>query len=172
MSQPIRYFAYGSNLHPLRLAVRAPEHRVDGIAHLAGYRVAFHKRSRIDGSGKCNILETGDSRDRVFGVVYEIDEAGLGALDNDESVHGGYGRVAVDVITGRGGATGVWTYQAPQRLIDESLAPYDWYHRLVVRGARHHGLPGHYIRELENVVAHYDCDTQRRRPFDRILEQL
>ena len=166
------YFAYGSNLHPLRLAVRAPAHSVETVAYLPGYQMAFHKRSRIDGSGKCNIVHTGDAGHRVYGVVYRIDEAGFAALDNEEAVHGGYGRLDVAVTTVLGVGARAVTYQAPPDLIDESLAPFDWYHRVVVRGAQHHGLPGHYIRELQAVAARVDGDSERRRPFDRFIEQL
>ena len=166
------YFAYGSNLHPLRLAVRAPSHSVETVAYLPGYRMAFNKRSRIDGSGKCNIVHTGDAGDRVFGVVYRIDEAGFEALDDEEAVHGGYGRIAVALTTECGASAQAFAYKAPQDLIDESLAPYDWYHGVVVRGAQHHGLPDHYIRELEAVVPLIDDDAERRRLFDGFLEQL
>jgi gamma-glutamylcyclotransferase len=60
----MKYFAYGSNMLTERLRAR-----VGGAAALSkvcvcGYRVRFHKRSD-DGSGKCNIIETGSHEDRV-----------------------------------------------------------------------------------------------------------
>lgn len=37
MSDPLLYFAYGSNLHPLRLQRRTPSARLAGLAVLEGH---------------------------------------------------------------------------------------------------------------------------------------
>ena len=44
-----------------------------------------------------------------------------------------------------------FTYHANPARIDAALRPFDWYKDYVVRGAREHGLPADYIRELEVV---------------------
>lgn len=171
MTARVRYFAYGSNLHPRRLARRAPTCSVITTGYLPGYRLAFHKRSHIDGSGKCNIVTTGNDGDRVFGAIYELSLAELVRLDDEEVVHGGYTRIDVQIVTGSGVLAPVGVYQAPQSMIDETLLPFDWYHSLVVHGARHHGLPAEYIGALEAIAARRDDDRERRRPFDQLLAQ-
>ncbi|NND59726.1 MAG: gamma-glutamylcyclotransferase [Gammaproteobacteria bacterium] len=165
------YFAYGSNLHPLRLQHRAPQCRVVTVARLPGYRLAFDKRSLIDGSGKCNI-HTCEPQSAVWGVVYCLSPAELARLDDEEVVHGGYQRIEVEVHDHSQGVHQVCTYQAPAELTDASLAPYDWYHALVIRGASHHGLPSEWIRRLQSIAAQHDHDRERRRLFDAFLAGL
>ena len=69
MARSFLYFAYGSNLHPARLAARTPSCHALGRAVLARHVLRFHKRGR-DGSAKCDAWFTGDPTDRLYGVVY------------------------------------------------------------------------------------------------------
>ena len=54
------------------------------------------------------------------------------------------------IVTGDGERLAL-TYHANPERIDASLRPRGWYKAHVVRGAREHGLPADYIRELEQV---------------------
>jgi hypothetical protein len=86
----------------------------------------------------------------------------LRALDRAEDLDRGYERVRLMVdVAGRRRA--VLTYRALPAAVREGLSPFDWYRQYVVRGARHHGLPGRYIRCLEEVAAVADLDQRRRR---------
>ena len=59
---PVICLAYGSNLHPFRLAQRRIRSaRPIGVVPMQGKRLAFHKKSG-DGSGKCLFYERGDTR--------------------------------------------------------------------------------------------------------------
>jgi hypothetical protein len=49
LSKRIHYFAYGSNLHPLRLQERVPSAALLGWTHLHGWELRFDKRGRTDG---------------------------------------------------------------------------------------------------------------------------
>nr|MDQ2697092.1 gamma-glutamylcyclotransferase [Pseudomonadota bacterium] len=89
MEPLLKYFAYGSNLHPLRLRERVPSATVLGVAELAGWRLRFHKRGQ-DRSGKCNIIPTGRSGDRVIGVIYAMAAADKDKLDAAEGLGKGY----------------------------------------------------------------------------------
>jgi hypothetical protein len=82
----VPYFAYGSNMLTERLQGRckSAEARCVGLAD--GYRLAFSKKS-LDGSGKATIRP--DEASRVYGVVFDIDETEIPALDVAEV---GYGR--------------------------------------------------------------------------------
>ena len=94
------YFAYGSNLHPLRLAARTPSCRVVGPASLAGHALRFHKRSLASGdaSGKCDAYATGSCADVVHGAIYRIDRRELPVLDAAEGNGRGYRRVTLSLI--------------------------------------------------------------------------
>ena len=53
----IVYFAYGSNMSQRRLQARVPSATFLGIGILLGHALAFHKISKKDGSGKCDIVK-------------------------------------------------------------------------------------------------------------------
>lgn len=140
----MRIFAYGSNLYLSRMTERVPSARVAGCARLAGYRLCFHKRSDRDGSGKANVI-AGSTEDCVWGVVYEIAPGDLPALDRCE---GGYERRAIEVELTSSERVEVDVYVAMPENVDEDVRPFAWYKRLVVDGARMHGLPVAYIEAL------------------------
>lgn len=169
MTVPLEYFAYGSNLHPARLRMRAPSCAFVCVAQLPGYRLAFHKRSLVDGSGKCNIVDS--PGDVVIGAVYALNAIDFVQLDTEEVGHGGYTRIEVEVHAADGAQRRVGVYRAPRDLVDDSLAPFDWYHALVLGGARHHRLPADYLRAIEAVSCVVDADTERRRPYDALLQR-
>ncbi|HZF30560.1 MAG TPA: gamma-glutamylcyclotransferase family protein [Gammaproteobacteria bacterium] len=151
----VKYFAYGSNMSTQRLRERTPSAIARGAGYLVGYDLRFHKRS-TDGSGKADALYTGRAEDVVWGVVFELAEAELAALDTAER---GYRRVAIDVLAPRGcllpgsTVTKAITYLAEARRIDATLRPFDWYKTHVVDGAREHGLPAEYLAKIEAVEA-------------------
>jgi cation transport regulator ChaC len=147
----VRIFAYGSNLYFSRMTERVPSAQVVGCALLSGCRLCFHKRSDIDGSGKANVI-AGGAGDCVWGVVYEIAPADLPALDRCE---GGYARRAIEVELTTGERVGVEVYVAESENVDERVRPFAWYKRLVVDGARMHGLPAEYV---EVIACAPTCD--------------
>lgn len=161
------YFAYGSNLHPLRLRSRAPSARVVGRAGLRGYRLRFHKRGR-DGSAKCDARWTGRRSDLVYGVVYSIARGDRRALDLAEDLGRGYDRERVWVSLGVRRRV-VFAYLTRREAIEEELRPLDWYLDFVSRGARHHGLPGRYLLEIEREEVLRDPHGARRRFNRRVL---
>ena len=147
----MRIFAYGSNLYLSRMTDRVPSSRVVGCARLAGYRLCFHKRSHVDGSGKANVL-AGGAEDCVWGVVYEIAPADLPALDRCE---GGYARREIEVELTTGERVVVEVYVAESENVDDRVRPLAWYKRLVVDGARMHGLPAEYVEIIARAPT---CD--------------
>lgn len=156
------YFAFGSNMHPLRLAQRTPSCHPLGIAQLGGHVLRFHKRSRVadDSSGKCNVLATGRPGDRVHGVVYRILESDRAALDEAEGAGRGYEAVTLRVSMGSGRVR-VWSYRAHPDWIDDRLRPYDWYLALVAGGADFHGLPRSWRESLKKTPTVADPDRAR-----------
>ena len=79
-----KYFAYGSNMFAARLRARVPSAKAIGTYTLPSHDLRFHKRSDMDGSGKCDAFETGDAADFVMGRLFTIDAAEEGKLDGHE----------------------------------------------------------------------------------------
>jgi gamma-glutamylcyclotransferase (GGCT)/AIG2-like uncharacterized protein YtfP len=158
------YFAYGSNLCMDWLRNRTPSAEKSDTGILRGHRLKFHKVSINDHSGKCNALETGNQDDYVWGVLYEIPEDEVPLLDAAEDLGISYRKQEVKIRSSHGGkiiyAT---TYIAMKATIDENAVPFEWYKRLVVRGAESHNLPEEYIQGLRQITAQNDSDQRRRK---------
>jgi len=163
----IYYFAYGSNLHPPRLAERVPSSRLHGLARLRGHRLVFHKRGG-DGSGKCNVHSTGRHQDIVHGAVFSMARAEVRLLDRVEGVGHGYWRVARPLSVG-GRPIRVFYYLAQADFIQEDLPPFDWYHALVLAGARGHRFPADYLHRIAAIATVRDPDAHRDRHHRRLL---
>jgi gamma-glutamylcyclotransferase (GGCT)/AIG2-like uncharacterized protein YtfP len=157
--QPIRYFAYGSNMLTEWLQARCKSARVQGVASVAGYRLAFSKRSK-DGSGKAMLVAADNPAARIYGVLYEITGDEMEALDRSEGRGKGYERVEDFAVRGElgGEAISATTYMADETA---DLKPYDWYLALAVKGAEQHGLPDDYITALRATSSVPDPDPDR-----------
>jgi hypothetical protein len=161
------YFGYGSNMLTARLRARVPSAVPRMHGTVSGYHLRFHKRSR-DGSGKCNIVPA--EGDVVHGVVFEVTAAELDALDEAEQRGRGYERCEVQV-RGEYASVTAFAYEAQPAYIDDALLPYEWYHALVLAGARQHGLPAPYVDQLESVPSYPDPDEERRRRYRALLDE-
>ncbi len=159
------YFAYGSNLSRPRIEARLGACRGLGAACLKGYCLRFHKRG-VDASGKCNVLYGGDGRRRVYGGLYRLTAPQARDLDQFEGQ--GYVRQGVTVIH-QHRPLEAYTYIASSQWIDDRLRPYDWYHALVLQGARELGLPATYVRGIAAASFSIDPDPVRRRSHWQLL---
>lgn len=119
----------------------------------------FRKRSNVDGSAKCDIVETSNENDTVWGVVFEIDPGEKPGLDRAEGLGNGYEEKAVELTAPSGNRVHAFTYYATE--IDESLVPYTWYTEHVLTGARENRLPADYIASIEQVESIQDPDRER-----------
>lgn len=164
------YFAYGSNLHPRRLAERAPSAVALGPAALEGHAMRFHKRGR-DGSGKCDATWTGRPGDVVLGMLYRLSAADVATLDRREGAGDGYEARAVRVRSGDD-VVAAFTYLAVPSAVDPALTPWDWYKALVVAGARHHRFPADYVRAIDAVPSRPDPDPERAREHEALLARI
>ncbi len=137
-----KHFAYGSNICECWLKRDIDSGRFLYRAELKGWKLVFNKKSE-DGSAKANIEESpGDS---VLGVIYEIDETEKTRLDAKE---GKYEPITVSVALEDGSTKDVVTYKSDY--ITAEL-PYEWYLKLIIGGAKAHGLPKEYIKTLESI---------------------
>ncbi|MBS3651946.1 gamma-glutamylcyclotransferase [Pseudaminobacter sp. 19-2017] len=140
------YFGYGSNMLTARLKARCESTTPVCVASAEGYRLTFAKPSN-DGSGKGHLAKA-HKRVRQAGVLFEIDMAERGQLDDAEGVGAGYYRE--DAFPVRRHDTkeivhaAVYLAQEP----DLTRVPYDWYLALIVAGAREHHFDRRRMREL------------------------
>ncbi len=158
MTNPLYYFAYGSNMSLLRLKMRVQDAEPLDIATLRGRVLKFHKAGK-DGSAKCDASLTGHSRDAVLGVLYRIRNHDLATLDRIEGRGTGYERHALTVTDSSGRNMAAETYIATH--IDSALQPFSWYLEHVLQGALATGLPDDYVAAIRAVPAVMDPDRQR-----------
>lgn len=158
----LHYFAYGSNLHPCWLRSRVPSAQAVRKVTLDCWRLLFNKQSHVDGSAKCNILETGKVDDRVHGVIYRINTAEKAALDVAES-----GYDCIEMYVPEFGEAIV--YLAGVDSINNNLQPYTWYRDIVIAGATLHELPQQYISRIKTFAAIPDPDAARENAHRSIV---
>jgi len=166
----LHYLAYGSNLHPLRLAARVPSARFLDVIEMPGRTLAFHKRSD-DGSGKCLFYTEQGEEQMMYGALFDFDPVDKGQLDKAEGLGQGYEEKLVH-FSHKGTTYTPYAYTVQHTHIDATLIPYDWYKRFVLAGARHHKLPTKYVQMIEAVVAKADPRPERALKNLRLAEQL
>jgi gamma-glutamylcyclotransferase (GGCT)/AIG2-like uncharacterized protein YtfP len=160
----MKYAAYGSNLHPIRLLDRVPSAQFLGKAVIKDKALRFHKRSK-DKSGKCNIVT--DTNNNVYVAVYEIHESEKPALDNAEGVGYGYRTVTLEVS----GYGDCFTYVAEQSHIDDSLLPYSWYKELMLVGCEKLNFPVDYIDFVRAIPVTEDSNETRHAENMELIER-
>ena len=167
ISMTYKYFAYGSNMLTRRLtaADRAPSAKPIGIGYVEGRRLTFNKASE-DGSGKCDAEATGDSTDRVYGVMFEIAVTDKAALDVAESLGEGYREEYIKVVTDAGSIQ-LSTYIAIKK--KQGLRPYHWYKAITIAGAVEHGLSSDYVEWLMAIESIEDPNAERRSKHEALL---
>jgi hypothetical protein len=138
---------------------------------MAGKRLAFHKKSNRDKSGKCNYYETGNPADIVYAVLYEFDHAEKKRLDELEGRGYGYNDKLIDVQC-NGKAFKAFIYEADPGYLDDKQAPNHEYKEMVLLGARYHGLPDQYIARIEAVVSSKNPDAGKRAEDETILVRM
>lgn len=161
MAEQVFYFAFGSNMLRQRLARRCPSARALRPAILENHAFTFSKIGR-DGSGKATVVEQDASL--VYGVLYTLDAREIDVLDTFEGRGKGYDRVEDCALLDLDGATrfSACTYRAPKAYRDAAALPFDWYHALVMAGARQNGLPEDYICAIAGLG--YRPDPEPLRP--------
>lgn len=159
----MKLFAYGSNLCLHRLRRRVPGAAFVGRARLDGYQLRFHKRGFRDGSGKANVLHTGNAAEHVWGAVFTCPDEEKCLLDHAEGLGSGYDEEVLQVCREDGTLERVRAYVADPATIDDALLPFTWYLRYVREGAAERGLPAAYRLRLEEQACRPDPDRTRAR---------
>lgn len=140
------YFAYASNMEPRRFRRLCPGGTVVGPARLPGYGLAFSRYSRQRRGGSADVVP--DAESEVWGVLYEVDEGDLAAMDRNENVPAAYHIEVVTVVDAAGEERQAVTYVANRT---GEFLPHRDYLQVIVRGAEARGLPGEYIESLKQI---------------------
>lgn len=169
------YFAYGSNMETATFCGRRGIQCYRALpGRASGWQVVFDKPPLLSvGEGFANLIVA--PTDAAHGVAYEIDESDLAHLDLTEGVLvGNYRRIEIEVEAYDAGQ--VLRLQV-QTLISErrnpELRPSHRYMKLVIAGAREHGLPADYIAMLEAVPSKPEsAEAASLRPLlDRLMKR-
>ena len=140
------YFAYGSNLDIKRMVQRCPSAKVRCVASVSKYQFGFRKLG-VDGTGKASIKWTGNSIDKVHGVVYEISIDDFELLDMYEGNGVHYKRIFVKVRSNNGKRIKAVTY-IPVVYTNNNVKPAKSYKKHIVKGAICHKLPDWYVIDI------------------------
>lgn len=132
------YFAYGSNMDVEAMRTRAPASRALGLARLPRHRFI------IMAEGYASV--TRDPRRAVWGMIWDLALADVPALDRYESLHTGLYTKAVQPVLTEGGSKRAIVYIGRS---SQTGQPRPGYMEDVAAAARAAGLPGDYLRELE-----------------------
>lgn len=128
------YFAYGSNMNPLRMQERGLWVLEQRPAWIDGHGLRFNKRSRRDAQLACaNIVYA--PNERIEGVLYRLGDINeIEKLDSHEGTPRMYSREIFPVCT-EGGLKPAWTYVANPAVIDNAIKPARWYIKHLLAGS-------------------------------------
>ena len=141
----MHYFAYGANMDVETLKERNVSFEPVVTGKVRDVRLVFHVPGS-DHTGKADLMD--DRRSHVHGVVYDVPEESIDGLDVYVNVERGrYRRQQVTVQTAQGEISCAVYRGAKFR---SGLKPSQEYLNRLIRGARHHGLPEHYLTFLQS----------------------
>lgn len=158
MSAPAWVFAYGSNMELDDLARWLGERGYPQLVPIAmepgmlpGYRLCWNYRSPARKGGAANV-EPCDGPP-LPGLALAVDAALLEAIDHKEGHPERYKRELLPVMLASGRRIEAWVYRVTEdwRVEGEPVWPRGAYLELLLKGARHHGLPDWHIAALEEV---------------------
>lgn len=120
------YFAYGSNMNPVRVEQRNMSFHSAESGSLQDYALRFNKRSvKYPGAASANVVATEHAI--TEGVVYRlIDPGQIETMDPYEGYPRRYNRVALPIKVDSG-MVDAWVYIANDEYITEGLLPARWY---------------------------------------------
>lgn len=165
------YFAYGSNLHPIRLENRLGPVKFFGKAKIHATEVHFHKLGS-DGSGKATIQSSSDPQKVVWGAVYDLSKKQEKLLDKFESLGAGYNKIYIDVEMENGDNKACFTYKGMAEYVDYTSLPFHWYKKFVVLGSEYLNFPQNYIELLEDIQSEKDPNEKRVVTNQRLIKLM
>jgi len=153
-TEAVWYFGYGSNMsRAIFCERRGMRPLATRWGWLEGYRLCFNLPIGPGERAVANVEPQAGAR--TCGVLYLLDPEELDRLDRSEGVHRGvYRRIPVEVVVGGEERVAAFTYRSSWTLAGRK--PSARYLRLLVEGARDHGLPVEYVTFLESHELAWD----------------
>ena len=149
----MRYFAYGSNLNVRFMQIYCPSAAFLMKAELPNYRVDFLHYSEKRQGGISSIIET--PGEMVHGVIYDVKDDEIKAMDILESVPEGLYRRETFLVLGEDGS-----WQAADLYhVTNPRGPYPpskGYLEDMIEGAKEHGLEPVYVEKLVSLKRSLD----------------
>ena len=139
------YAAYGSNMDPLQMLLRAPHSPGAGTGWLVGWRLTFGGEDLGWEGALATVVESDDPGEQVFVALYDLSDQDEEALDDWEgSDLGLYEKIRVRVATLEGDVT-AWAY-----VLDayEGGLPSARYLGIITDAAEAAGAPDDYVAAL------------------------
>lgn len=154
------YFAYGPDISSRWMQHILPSVQPVMRGWLGQHHLYFHKIG-TDGSGKCDAFFTGNDKNNILGVLYEVNAEQAEALGRNEVFLNGYAKKEVTIISDEGKKVEAFTFCATK--IETTLRPYHWYKGHVLIGAREFDFPEEYISQFLTVESIEDPDSSRNK---------
>lgn len=140
------YAAYGSNLDPARMALRAPASPVAGTGWLQGWRLTFGGADlHWDGALATVVEEPGES---VFVILYDVPAQDEGSLDAWEGTDLGLWRKVRVRVAALDGDVIAWLYVLDDY---EGGLPSHRYLSVIAEAAESGGAPSDYTEKLRGL---------------------
>ena len=141
------YAAYGSNMDPLQMLLRAPHSPAAGTGWLTGWRLTFGGEDLGWEGALVTLVESDDPGSEVFVALYDLSQQDEDALDDWEgSDLGLYTKIRVRVATLEGDVT-AWLYVLDDY---EGGLPSARYLGIIADAAEAAGAPDDYVAALRD----------------------
>ena len=139
------YFAYGSNMDAAAMRARCPKSRPLGLARLARHRLA------LMADGHATVVR--DPNNAVHGVLYDLAQSDVAALDRYEEVSRGlYIKANQPVLRAEGAPARALVYIGRGAPSAEAK-PKPGYVEGILCAAREAGLPAAYVGFLTGLLS-------------------
>jgi hypothetical protein len=143
------YAAYGSNLDPERMAIRAPHSPLRGTGWLQGWRLTFGGEDVSWEGPLGTVVEAVDDPEghQVYVALYDLTDGDVESLDKWEGVDIGLFRKLKVRVQTLDGDVGAWIY-----VLDayEGGLPSARYLGMIADAAEAGGAPDDYVAELRS----------------------
>ena len=163
MQQILLYFAYGSNLHPGRMASRCPAAKYLGPARLPNYRLVERHNADID-------YAVGST---VHGALYAITPEDLARLDSFEGYPKAYRRLSLEVVFRQMACFAITYEMTGATKSERNGKPYPEEYRLICsEGARLRKIKNAFMESLHRGTPEKKgatdevCESDRLRNTD------
>jgi gamma-glutamylcyclotransferase (GGCT)/AIG2-like uncharacterized protein YtfP len=138
------YFAYGSNMS------------LEHMRRICGWHCQFLGRARLSGYGNCldkrGFLNIDPQENaEIFGILYSVDEDGLGMLDDFEGYPTVFDRKEVTVFDDHNIKYKAQVYIEPVGNCGGMQYRQEYFRR-VIAAAYENRLPEEYIKKIESLI--------------------